>query len=68
VSIKIYAGVRHSFDTYLPPTRVPEARRGRGATIGGDASARQDSIEQTRTFFARYLEPASSSPRSLLPR
>jgi len=68
VSIKIYAGARHSFDTYLPPTLVPEARRGRGATIGGDAVARQDSIEQTRAFFARYFEPAVSSPRSFLPR
>jgi len=68
VSIKIYAGARHSFDTYLPPTRVPEARRGRGATIGGDAAARQDSIEQTRAFFARYLEPAVTPPNSPLPR
>jgi len=68
VSIKIYAGARHGFDTYLPPTRVPEARRGRGATIGGDAAARQDSIEQTRAFFARYLEPAVTPPNSPLPR
>jgi len=34
---------------------VPEARQGRGATIGGDARAREDSIKQVETFFGRYL-------------
>jgi hypothetical protein len=34
VSIKIYPGAHHSFDTYGPTRRVPEARQGRGATVG----------------------------------
>jgi len=45
----------HSFDSYAPVTRVPEALQGRGATIGGDNAAREDSITQVETFLARYL-------------
>jgi dienelactone hydrolase len=55
VSIVVYPGAYHSFDTYNPVMRVAEARRGRGATIGGDATAREDSIKQVEAFFARYL-------------
>jgi dienelactone hydrolase len=55
VSIVVYPGAYHSFDTYNPVTRIPEARRGRGATIGGDNRAREDSVKQVEEFFARYL-------------
>jgi dienelactone hydrolase len=55
VSIVVYPGAYHSFDTYNPVMRIPEARRGRGATIGGDNGAREDSIKQVEAFFARYL-------------
>ena len=55
VSIVVYSGAYHSFDTYNPVMRIPEARRGRGATIGGDNGARKDSIKQVEAFFARYL-------------
>jgi dienelactone hydrolase len=55
VSIIVYPGAYHSFDAYTPVTRVPEARQGRGATIGGDTAAREDSVKQVEAFFARYL-------------
>ena len=55
VSIVVYPGAYHSFDTYNPVMRIPEARRGRGATIGGDNGAREDSVKQVEAFFARYL-------------
>lgn len=55
VSLLVYPGAYHSFDSYAPVTLVPEARQGRGATIGGDARAREDSIKQVETFFGRYL-------------
>lgn len=55
VSIVVYPGAYHSFDTYNPVMRIPEARRGRGATIGGDNRAREDSVAQVEAFFARYL-------------
>jgi dienelactone hydrolase len=55
VSIVVYPGAYHSFDTYNPVMRVAEARQGRGATIGGDPKAREDSIKQVEAFFARYL-------------
>src|SRR4030095_10824101 len=54
VSIKIYPGALHSFDSYAPITRVPEARQGRGAMIGGNPDAREDSIREVEVFFARY--------------
>lgn len=55
VSIKVYPGAYHAFDSYAPLVRVPEARQGRGATIGGDAAARADSIERVQAFFAAHL-------------
>ena len=55
VSIVVYPGAYHSFDTYNPVMRIAEARQGRGATIGGDAKAREDSIKRVEAFFARYL-------------
>jgi dienelactone hydrolase len=56
VSLKIYPGALHSFDSYAPVTRIPEARRGKGATIGGNAEAREDSIREVEVFFGRYLK------------
>ena len=56
VSIKIYPGALHSFDSYAPITRVPEARQGRGAMIGGNPDAREDSIREVEVFFGRYLK------------
>jgi dienelactone hydrolase len=56
VSIKVYPGALHSFDSYAPVTRIPEARRGKGATIGGNAEAREDSIREVEVFFGRYLK------------
>lgn len=53
---------------------------GPGSAIGGreggmlshfgsiDGTSRDSSLEQTRAFFSRYLEPAISPLRSLLPR
>ena len=55
VSIVVYPRAYHSFDSYAPVTRVPEALQGRGATIGGDNAAREDSIRRVETFLARYL-------------
>jgi len=55
VSIVVYPRAYHSFDSYAPVTRIPEALQGRGATIGGDNAAREDSITQVETFLARYL-------------
>jgi dienelactone hydrolase len=61
VSIKIYPGAHHSFDSNYPvryvPTRVnASAPSGRGATTGGDPSAWADSIQQAAEFFARHLK------------
>jgi len=55
LSIVVYPGAYHSFDSYAPMRRVPEALQGRGATIGGDNQAREDSIKQVEAFFGRYL-------------
>ena len=56
VSIKIYPGAFHSFDSYAPIMRVPEARQGKGATIGGNPEARDDSIREVEVFLGRYLK------------
>jgi len=60
VSIKIYRGALHSFDSYAPIMRVPEARQGRGATIGGNPDAREDSAREVEAFFGRYLKDSGS--------
>src|SRR5919201_32971 len=54
VSIVVYPRAYHSFDSYAPVMRVPEALQGRGATIGGDNAAREDSITRVEAFLARY--------------
>lgn len=61
VSIKVYPGAFHAFDSYLPVTRVALALRGKGATIGGNAAAREDSIVQVREFFARTLSAGTDA-------
>ena len=60
VSIKIYPGAHHSFDSAFP-VRYVEARvnatapNGRGATTGGDPAAWADSIREIEAFFGRHL-------------
>jgi dienelactone hydrolase len=60
VTIKIYPGAYHSFDSGYPvryvATRInPNAPSGRGATTGGDPAAWADSIREVVDFFGRYL-------------
>jgi dienelactone hydrolase len=61
VSIRIYPGAHHSFDS-ARPVRYVEARinpaspSGRGATTGGNAEAWADSIRQVDEFFRRNLK------------
>ncbi|HEY3918703.1 MAG TPA: dienelactone hydrolase family protein [Stellaceae bacterium] len=62
VTIKIYPGANHSFDSnapvrYLDNRRNANKPEGHGATTGGDPAAWADSIEQVKAFFARYLRP-----------
>ena len=61
VAIKIYPESHHSFDTYQPMRRVPEARQGRGATIGANPTAREDSIKQVEAFFGQHLKGQPSA-------
>jgi dienelactone hydrolase len=60
VTIKIYPGVHHSFDSSRPTRYVASrvnanAPGRRGATTGGDPAAWADAIEQVAAFFARHL-------------
>jgi len=60
VSIKVYPGALHSFDSANPPRYLDERRNankpdGHGATTGGDPAAWADAIKQVNGFFARYL-------------
>jgi dienelactone hydrolase len=61
VTVKIYPGALHSFDS-RSPVRYNEARMnanapgGRGATTGGDPDAWADSIPQVTAFFGRLLK------------
>jgi dienelactone hydrolase len=60
VSIKIYPGAHHAFDSPAP-VRYVEARTngnsptGKGATTGGDPAAWADAKLQVAAFFAQYL-------------
>jgi dienelactone hydrolase len=61
VSITVFPGAYHAFDSPLPAHYVagrinPNAPGGRGATTGGDPRAWQESIRQVDAFFARYLK------------
>ena len=60
VTIKIYPGAYHSFDSNYPVRYVASrvnanAPGGRGATTGGDPSAWADSIREVAAFFGRHL-------------
>ncbi|HXS41252.1 MAG TPA: dienelactone hydrolase family protein [Stellaceae bacterium] len=64
VSLKIYPGAYHAFDSAFPVRYIAERRNvnkedGRGATTGGNAAAWQDSILQVKSFFGRYLRGAA---------
>jgi len=61
VTIKIYPGAYHSFDSSYPvryvATRInSNSASGRGATTGGDPAAWADSIREVVAFFGRYLK------------
>jgi dienelactone hydrolase len=65
VTIKIYPGAYHSFDSNAPPRYVDGRRNankpeGHGATTGGDAAAWADSVTQMSAFFGRYLKVAAA--------
>jgi len=60
VTIKIYPGAYHSFDSgsrvrYVATRVNPNAVSGRGATTGGDPAAWRDSISEVDAFFGRHL-------------
>jgi dienelactone hydrolase len=62
VTVKVYPGAHHSFDSPRPKRYVaerinPSVPSGRGATTEGNAEAWADSIRQVNDFFARYLKP-----------
>jgi dienelactone hydrolase len=61
VSLKIYPGAHHSFDSPHPirfvATRINgNAPSGRGATTGGDPTAWSDAIQQVAKFFGEHLK------------
>ena len=61
VSIKLYPGAYHGFDSYNPvryvPTRVNlSSPTGRGATTGGDPKAWADAIVEVTAFFGQHLK------------
>jgi len=61
VTIKIYPGAHHSFDSDRPVRYVearinPSSPNGRGATTGGDPAAWADSIREVAAFFGRHLK------------
>jgi dienelactone hydrolase len=60
VTIKVYPGAHHSFDSPNPvryvATRInPSSPTGRGATTGGNAEAWSDSIREVPAFFGKHL-------------
>jgi dienelactone hydrolase len=60
VTIKVYPGAHHAFDSPNPVRYVaarinPTAAGGRGATTGGDPAAWADSIRQVGAFFEQHL-------------
>jgi dienelactone hydrolase len=61
VTMKIYPGAHHSFDSRSPLRYNPErvnsnAPGGRGATTQGNPEAWADSIKEVTAFFARHLK------------
>ncbi|MBV8535115.1 MAG: dienelactone hydrolase family protein [Alphaproteobacteria bacterium] len=60
VSMKVYPGAFHSFDSFaavrFDPRRTnANSLSGHGATTGGDATAWADAKQQVAAFFGRYL-------------
>jgi len=60
VTVKVYPGAHHSFDSarperYIPARINPSSPSGRGATTAGNAEAWADSIRQVNDFFAKNL-------------
>jgi dienelactone hydrolase len=60
VTIKVYPGAQHAFDSsaptrYLPNRRNANSETGRGATTGGDPAAWADAIKEVTAFFAKEL-------------
>jgi dienelactone hydrolase len=65
VTIKVYPGAHHSFDSPNPvryvATRVnPSSATGHGATTGGNSEAWSDSIREVVAFFGKHLAQAGS--------
>ena len=61
VTIKVYPGAQHSFDSpnrirYVAARINPNAPNGRGATTGGDPAAWADSIREVLAFFDQHLK------------
>jgi dienelactone hydrolase len=61
VTLKIYPGAYHSFDSPSPTRYVPSRNNankldGRGATTGGNPDAWADSIKEVTGFFAAHLK------------
>jgi dienelactone hydrolase len=61
VSIKIYPGAYHSFDSPNPMHYLANANNankpgGRGATVGGNPDAWADAIKEVKAFFAASLK------------
>jgi dienelactone hydrolase len=61
VTVKVYPGAHHSFDSPRPKRYVaerinPSSPSGRGATTEGNAEAWADSIGQATDFLAKYLK------------
>jgi dienelactone hydrolase len=61
VTVKVYPGAHHSFDSPRPERYVAErinssAQSGRGATTAGNPEAWADSIRQVTDFFAKNLK------------
>lgn len=59
VTAVVYPEARHAFDAsrLQGVVFVPDARRGRGATIAYDPQAHEDSLKQVRQFLRRHLTP-----------
>jgi len=60
VTIKVYPGAYHSFDSSNPPRYVAarinvNSPTGHGATTGGNVEAWADSIREVLAFFGRHL-------------
>ena len=61
VSVKVYPGAHHSFDSARPERYVkerinPSAPGGRGATTGGQPEAWADGVRQVEGFFGKNLK------------